>query len=189
MCLSSLFQNWHQRRVRKTHSNHQGNGAEKTPRKRTSQTAGGPPAAIQKSPLSEAREHVAKTNTVSLQFSRFASKTAQLVGHPYMFLFAVLALVVWAASGPVFHFSDTWQLVINTGTTIITFLVVFLIQNTQNRDAKALHLKLDELIRSHLPARNDMIDIENLSDAELDELEKRYAAICEEHGSRRQGKG
>ena len=101
-----------------------------------------------------------------------------------MFLFAVVALVVWAASFSVFHFSDTWQLVINTGTTIVTFLVVFLIQNTQNRNAKALHLKLDELIRSHLPAHNDMIDIEKLSDEELEELEKRYAAICEEHKSR-----
>ena len=102
-----------------------------------------------------------------------------------MFLFAVLALVVWAVCGPIFHYSDTWQLVINTGTTIITFLVVFLIQNTQNRDAKALHLKLDELIRSHIPARNDMIDIEKLSDEELDELEMHYAAICEEHKTRR----
>ena len=90
-----------------------------------------------------------------------------------------------AASGPLFHFSDTWQLIINTGTTIITFLVVFLIQNTQNRDAKALHLKLDELIRSNLSARNDMIDIEKLSDEELGEIERRYAAICEESNARR----
>ena len=102
-----------------------------------------------------------------------------------MFLFAVVVLVAWAISGPFFHFSDTWQLIINTGTTIVTFLVVFLIQNTQNRDAKALHLKLDELIRSHVPARNDMIDIEKLSDEELDELEKRYAAICEENRVRK----
>ena len=122
---------------------------------------------------------------MSLWFSRFASRTAQLVGHPYMFLGAVTVLAVWAVSGPVFHFSDTWQLIINTGTTIVTFLVVFLIQNTQNRDAKALHLKLDELIRSHQPARNDMIDIEKLSDEELDELEKRYAAICEENTARK----
>jgi low affinity Fe/Cu permease len=133
----------------------------------------------------EARRQVARTNTVNLWFSRMASRTAQLVGHPYMFLGAVLILVLWAVSGPFFHFSDTWQLIINTGTTIITFLVVFLIQNTQNRDAKALHLKLDELIRSHSPARNDMIDIEKLSDEELDELEKRYAAICEENKARK----
>src|SRR5207244_3926151 len=105
--------------------------------------------------------------------------------HPYMFMLAVAVLVLWAVSGFFFHFSDTWQLIINTGTTIVTFLVVFLIQNTQNRDAKALHLKLDELIRSHVPARNDMIDIEKLSDEELDELEKRYAAICEENKARK----
>ena len=103
-----------------------------------------------------------------------------------MFIFAVVVLVVWAVSGPFFHFSDTWQLIINTGTTIITFLVVFLIQNTQNRDAKALHLKLDELIRSHVPARNDMIDIEKLSDEELDQLEKRYAAIFEANRARKE---
>jgi low affinity Fe/Cu permease len=138
--------------------------------------------------LSQAREQVAGANTVHLWFSRFASKTAQLVGHPYMFLSAVAVLVLWAVSGPMFHFSDTWQLIINTGTTIVTFLVVFLIQNTQNRDAKALHLKLDELIRSHMPARNDMIDIETLSDEELNELERRYAAICEENKARQRGK-
>jgi low affinity Fe/Cu permease len=135
-----------------------------------------------------AREQVARASTISLRFSRFASRTAQLVGHPYMFMLAVAVLVVWAVSGVLFHFSDTWQLIINTGTTIVTFLVVFLIQNTQNRDAKALHLKLDELIRSHVPAHNDMIDIEKLSDEELDELEKRYAAICEENKARKSRK-
>jgi low affinity Fe/Cu permease len=138
-----------------------------------------------KSPLDQARDQIVGTNSMNLWFSRLASRTAQLVGHPYMFLFAVVVLVVWAVSGPFFHFSDTWQLIINTGTTIVTFLVDFLIQNTQNRDAKALHLKLDELIRSHVPARNDMIDIEKLSDEELDELEKRYAAICEENRARK----
>jgi len=105
-----------------------------------------------------------------------------------MFILAVAILVLWAVSGFFFHFSDTWQLIINTGTTIVTFLVVFLIQNTQNRDAKALHLKLDELIRSHVPARNDMIDIEKLSDEELDELEKRYAAICAKNKERKMRK-
>jgi low affinity Fe/Cu permease len=148
-------------------------------------SAGAEPMTMQKTPLSVAREEVADTKTVSLWFSRFASKTAQIVGQPYMFLFAVVVLILWAASGPLFHFSDTWQLIINTGTTIITFLVVFLIQTTQNRDAKALHLKLDELIRSHLSARNDMIDIEKLSDEELEEIERRYAAICEESNVRR----
>jgi low affinity Fe/Cu permease len=107
------------------------------------------------------------------------------VGHPYMFLLAVVVLVIWAASGPFFHFSDTWQLIINTGTTIVTFLVVFLIQNTQNRDAKALHLKLDELIRSHHPANDDLIDIQKLSDEELDDLEKRYERIRKECEARR----
>jgi low affinity Fe/Cu permease len=131
------------------------------------------------SSFGEAREQVARTKTVNLWFSRFAGKTAQVFGHPYIFLLAVLVVVVWAATGPLFGYSNTWQLVINTGTTIVTFLVVFLIQNTQNRDARAIHLKLDELIRSHVPAHNDMIDIETLSDEELEELEKRYAAICE----------
>ena len=139
-------------------------------------------------PYVEAHEQVRKSGGMNLWFSRFASSTAQLVGHPYMFLLAVVVLVVWAASGPLFHFSDTWQLIINTGTTIITFLVVFLIQNTQNRDAKALHLKLDELIRSHHPADDDLIDIQKLSDEELDELEKRYEKIRETCEARRNGK-
>lgn len=142
------------------------------------------PSPEQKSPLAEAREQIAKTNSVSLWFSRFANRTARLVGHPATFLGAIAAIVVWAATGPIFHYSDTWQLIINTSTSVLTFLVVFLIQNTQNRDAKAIHLKLDELIRSHSPAHNDMIDIENLSDEELDELEKRYAAICKQHEAR-----
>jgi low affinity Fe/Cu permease len=138
----------------------------------------------QKSPLAEASEQVAQTNNLSLWFSRFANKTARLVGHPVTFLVSILIVVVWGVTGPVFHYSDTWQLIINTGTSVLTFLVVFLIQNTQNRDAKAIHLKLDELIRSHSPAHNDMIDIENLSDEELGELENRYAAICREHEAR-----
>ena len=139
-------------------------------------------------PYLEAHEQVRKSGGMNLWFSRFASSTAQVVGHPYMFLFAVVVLVIWAASGPFFHFSDTWQLIINTGTTIITFLVVFLIQNTQNRDAKALHLKLDELIRSHHPANDDLIDIQKLSDEELDELEKRYEKIRKACEARRNGK-
>ena len=144
-------------------------------------------AANNRRPYAEAREQVRKSGGINLWFSRFASNTAQVVGHPYMFLFAVVVLVVWAASGPFFHFSDTWQLIINTGTTIITFLVVFLIQNTQNRDAKALHLKLDELIRSHHPANDDLIDIQKLSDEELDELEIRYEKIRKACEARRNG--
>src|SRR5437899_62491 len=123
----------------------------------------------------EAREKRAIRNVTERRetFRRFASRISAAAGAPRSFFVALLVVVAWAATGPFFRFSDTWQLVINTGTTIVTFLVVFLIQNTQNRDAKALHLKLDELIRSHVPARNDMIDIEKLSDEELDELEKR----------------
>lgn len=138
-----------------------------------------------RSPFREAREQVTKTSTMNLWFSRFANKTAQVVGHPYMFLLAVAVIIIWGITGPYFHYSDTWQLIINTGTTIITFLVVFLIQNTQNRDAKALHLKLDELILSHSPANNDLIDVEKLSDEELDQLEKRYEEIRKECEARR----
>jgi low affinity Fe/Cu permease len=139
-------------------------------------------------PYVDARAEVAKSSGINLWFSRFASGTAQIVGHPYMFLLAVVVLVMWAVSGPFFHFSDTWQLIINTGTTIVTFLVVFLIQNTQNRDAKALHLKLDELIRSHHPANDDLIDIQKLSDEELDQLEIRYEKIRKACEARRAGK-
>jgi len=156
---------------------------EHTPNSHIAATPPGNKKAV--SHFTQAREQVTRTNTISLWFSRFATRTAHWVGHPLMFIVAVVVLVAWAISGPLFHFSDTWQLIINTGTTIVTFLVVFLIQNTQNRDAKALHLKLDELIRSHSPAHNDMIDIEKLSDEELDELEKRYAAICEENKARK----
>src|SRR5262250_3236035 len=105
-------------------------------------------------------------NTFADRFHNFAAKASYIVGTKWAFAIALLTILAWAISGPYFHFSDTWQLVINTGTTIITFLIVFLIQNTQNRDAKAFHLKLDELIRSHGEARNDMIDIETLSDRE-----------------------
>jgi low affinity Fe/Cu permease len=110
-------------------------------------------------------------------FRRFAYKAACLVGSPIAFLISCLLLLVWAGTGPIFRFSDTWQLIINTGTTIITFLMVFLIQNTQNRDAKAIHLKLDELIRSVKGARNRLVCLENLSDEELDELEKEFNAL------------
>jgi low affinity Fe/Cu permease len=139
-------------------------------------------------PYLEAHQEVRKSGGLSLWFSRFATSTAQMVGHPLMFLFAVIILLLWGASGPFFHYSDTWQLIINTGTTIVTFLVVFLIQNTQNRDAKALHLKLDELIRSHHPANDDLIDIQKLSDEELDDLEKRYEKIRKACEARRAGK-
>ena len=99
------------------------------------------------------------------------------MGSKWAFASAGLLLVAWAVSGPVFHFSDTWQLVINTGTTIVTFLMVFLIQNTQNRDARAINLKLDELIRAVDKARDRMMNIEKLSDAELDVLESQFDQV------------
>lgn len=105
-------------------------------------------------------------------FRRFAQAASSAVGRPWAFTSAAGIIVAWAALGPVFKFSDTWQLVINTSTTIITFLMVFLIQNTQNRDAEALRLKLDELIRAIPEARNEFIDIENLDDTTLEALEK-----------------
>ena len=103
-------------------------------------------------------------------FRKFAHITSALVGSAWAFIFAVAIILVWAITGPIFHFSDTWQLIINTGTTIVTFLMVFLIQNTQNRDAKAIHLKLDELLRAVSEARTGMVDLEDLSDAELQRL-------------------
>lgn len=103
-------------------------------------------------------------------FRHLAQTTSNGVGSPYAFSICVLIIVLWALSGPAFGFSDTWQLIINTGTTIITFLMVFLIQNTQNRDSRALHLKLDELIRATQNARNELIDLEEMSDEELDKL-------------------
>jgi low affinity Fe/Cu permease len=96
------------------------------------------------------------------------------MGSPWAFILAALAIVIWAVTGPLFGFSDTWQLVINTSTTIITFLMVFLIQNTQNRDAKALHLKLDELIRAIQGARNELVDLEDLTDEELAKLQSQF---------------
>ncbi len=110
-------------------------------------------------------------------FRRIAKSIACAIGSPYAFALAIIGVLLWAVLGPVFGFSDTWQLVINTSTTIITFLVVFMIQNTQNRDTKALHLKLDELIRAIGPARNGLIDSEDLSEEELDRLEKEFADL------------
>ncbi len=111
------------------------------------------------------------------QFSRFARTMSLWFAHPVAFALSVLTVLVWAAAGPFFRYSADWQLVINTGTTILTFLMVFLIQNTQNRDAKAINLKLNELIRAVHDAHDQMIDIENLSDVELDELASRYEKI------------
>src|SRR5947208_933541 len=111
---------------------------------------------------------------VSDAFRVFARRSSMMLGSAWAFAAAVLAILVWILTGPTFHFSDTWQLIINTTTTIITFLMVFLIQNTQNRDAKAVHLKLDEMIRALKGARNQLVDLEDLSDEELKKLEAQF---------------
>jgi low affinity Fe/Cu permease len=110
-------------------------------------------------------------------FRKFASLTSRGVGSPWAFVAAVMIILAWGVTGPLFHFSDTWQLVINTGTTIITFLMVFLIQNTQNRDAVAIHLKLDELIRALKGARNQLVDLEELSDEQLEQLQEEFRRL------------
>ena len=114
------------------------------------------------------------------RFTRFAKRTSRTAGHPATFALVVLIILVWAATGPIFAFSDTWQLVINTGTTIITFLMVFLIQNTQNRDSTAVQLKLDELIRAINGAHNGLLDLEELSDEDLARIRARFEALARE---------
>jgi low affinity Fe/Cu permease len=115
-------------------------------------------------------------------FRKFSSVTSEIVGSSWSFIAAVLIIIIWAATGPAFGYSDTWQLVINTGTTIITFLMVFLIQNTQNRDARAIHLKLDELLRAVEGARVSMANLENLPDEELKRLSEEFKQLCEHRG-------
>jgi low affinity Fe/Cu permease len=122
------------------------------------------------------------------QFGKFAAQCSHYLGSRWAFVLAIGVIVVWALTGPIFHFSDTWQLIINTGTTIVTFLMVFLIQNTQNRDAKAIHLKLNELIHAVDKAKNQMIDVEKLSELELEELSKTYEKIRMSAESRRQSR-
>jgi low affinity Fe/Cu permease len=111
-------------------------------------------------------------------FSRFANWTARAIGHPAAFAVAAAVVLAWLVTGPIFGFSDTWQLVINTGTTIVTFLVVFLIQNTQNRDGAALQLKLDELIRAMEGAHNALLDLEELPEHDLETFRKRYQELA-----------
>jgi len=123
------------------------------------------------------------------RFRRLAHATAEIVGHSWAFMIAVVVIAAWGISGPVFHFSDTWQLVINTGTTIVTFLMVFLIQNTQNRDAHAMHLKLDELIRANKRARNGLVALEEMSDEQLAALQREFEELrehVEDHRRNRQ---
>ncbi len=128
----------------------------------------------------ELKKH--EKSTISFALSRdafrvFARKASAVLGSAWASAAAILIIVVWATTGPMFHFSDTWQLIINTGTTIVTFLMVFLIQNTQNRDAKAVHLKLDEIIRALKKARNELVDLEELSDEELGRLEDQFRRL------------
>lgn len=118
-------------------------------------------------------------NRIQDIFHTFAQRTSLAVGSPWASVLAMLTIAIWAVTGPVFGFSDTWQLVINTGTTIVTFLMVFLIQNTQNRDAKVMHLKLDELIRAVKEARNNLIDLEDMSEEELKNLEREFRKLRE----------
>ena|SRR5947209_4868277 len=113
-------------------------------------------------------------------FHKFASATSKITGSAYSFMAALLIVVVWIITGPIFGFSDTWQLVINTGTTIITFLMVFLIQNTQNRDTEVIQLKLDELIRAVKGARDELIDLEDLTDQQVDHLKEQFKDFHEE---------
>jgi low affinity Fe/Cu permease len=126
-------------------------------------------------------------------FHKIAVSISSVVGSPYAFITALAIICFWAINGPIFHFSDTWQLIINTGTTIVTFLMVFIIQNTQSRDAKALHLKLDELIRSTGRARDNFIEVENLPDEELEKLHKEFTVLYEKYNKelekRKKGNG
>ncbi|SDR02589.1 Low affinity Fe/Cu permease [Pseudoxanthomonas sp. CF385] len=122
-------------------------------------------------------------------FTRLAKKASTFTGRPACFALALGTVVVWAVTGPVFKFSDTWQLVINTGTTIITFLMVFLIQNTQNRDTEAMQIKLDELIRVSRSANNALLDLEELEEKELDDMRAHYEEMARKARDAQQAKG
>jgi len=115
-------------------------------------------------------------------FRKFSAHAAHAVGTAWAFILALLVVIVWATTGPMFGFSDTWQLVINTSTTIVTFLMVFLIQNTQNRDARAIHLRLDELIRAKKGARNKLVDLEDCTDEEIEQLEREFQDFRQRRG-------
>src|SRR5829696_732799 len=129
---------------------------------------------------------IGKAAIMGQWFNQFAHRASTFAGHYVAFLAALAIIVVWAVTGPVFGFSETWQLVINTGTTIVTFLMVFLIQNTQNRDALAMHLKLDELIRSTEEANNELMNAEDETDRELAALKEKYLQLREEHDTLKQ---
>ncbi len=131
-------------------------------------------------PSSPAQNSPSAKSGPNLWFTRFAGRAAQIAGTPWVFAIAVVSIVVWAATGPLLGFSEIWQLTVNTGTTIITFLMVFLIQNTQNRDAVAMQIKLDELIRTTRGAENSLLDLEELTEEELDKFRKTYEALAEQ---------
>ena len=118
-------------------------------------------------------------------FTAFSSRISFAAGQPLAFVLALLTILLWAVTGPLFAFSDTWQLVINTGTTIVTFLMVFLIQSTQNRDSEAMQVKLDEIIRAIGNAKNELLDLEELEEKELDEIKKTYIEMAENARKRR----
>ncbi len=120
-------------------------------------------------------------------FRRFSQRSSQLLGSSWAFLAAGATIVVWAASGPLFRYSDTWQLAINTGTTIVTFLMVFLIQNSQNRDTRAIHIKLDEIIRVQTEARNSLLNLEDMTDEDLDRLQEEFKKLHDREIRRKGG--
>ena len=122
-------------------------------------------------------------------FTRFAKSTARAAGKPAAFIVAVAVILVWLATGPLFRFSDTWQLIVNTGTTIVTFLMVFLVQNTQYRDAEAVQVKMDELLRATKGAQNALMDLEELEDRELDRLRAEYVELAERARAELRGRG
>lgn len=129
-------------------------------------------------PRGGGKADVMRPSKSSSIFTNFAKATSRATGRPSAFLFAAGVILVWAVTGPIFHFSDTWQLVINTGTTVVTFLMVFLIQNTQNRDSYALQVKLDELIRATEGAHNTLLDLEELEEGELDRIRANYSRLA-----------
>jgi low affinity Fe/Cu permease len=143
---------------------------------------------VTKESAEEAPAVISAVVPASDRFAKFAARSSHYLGSRWSFVAAIGVIVVWGITGPFFHYSDTWQLVINTGTTIVTFLMVFLIQNTQNRDARAIHLKLNELIHAVDKAKNQMIDVEKLSELELEDLGKTYEKIRESAQDRRQAK-
>jgi low affinity Fe/Cu permease len=140
---------------------------------------------VEETQLKKLREHEKEHDffcVVSDAFRVFARRSSAILGSAWAFTAAALVILVWLITGPAFHFSDTWQLIINTATTVVTFLMVFLIQNTQNRDAKAMHLKLDELIRAIKGARNKLVDLEELSDEELSKLGEQFQRLHKTSG-------